>query len=100
MSNIKQELERIKIPKELHERTNWCRKGEIRATKRRMKIHWLQRQLVSVLGCGILFSLMVKQCFEGLFQVTKFEKSANNEEISFGYHFDNLNIMRNISMVL
>ena len=45
MSNIKQELENIKIPKELHERTKFgVKKAKLEQPKRRIEIHWLQRQ--------------------------------------------------------
>lgn len=93
MNNIKRELENIKIPKELHERTQLgVKKAKLEQPKRRMKKPLVAAAAVSVLGCGILLSSTGQAMFQGLFQITKFEKSANNEEISFGYHFDNLEI--------
>ena len=55
--------------------------------------------MVSVLGCGILFSPMGQAMFEGLFQVSKFEKSAHNEEISFVITSTIWIYMKSISMV-
>lgn len=93
MSKIKQELERIKIPKELHERSKLgVKKAKLEQPKRRFRHSLVAAAMVSVLGCGILFSPMGQAMFEGLFQVSKFEKSAHNEEISFSYHFDNLDL--------
>jgi hypothetical protein len=93
VSNIKQELEKIKIPKELHERSKLgVKKAKLEQPKRRFKNSLVAAAMVSVLGFGILFSPMGQAMFEGLFEVKKFEKSANNEEMSFGFGFENVDI--------
>jgi hypothetical protein len=93
VNNIKQELERIEIPKELHERSKLgVKKAKLEQPKRRFKNPLVAAAVVSVLGVGILLSPTGQAMFEGLFQVSKFEKSTHNEEISFGYHFDNLDV--------
>lgn len=94
MSNIKQELEKIEIPKELHERTKLgVKKAQLEGQrKRKIKNPFVAAAIASVLGIGLLLSPATQAMFEGLFQVTKFEKSAHNEELSFGYGFDNLGI--------
>ena len=93
MNNIKQELEKIKIPKELHERTRLgVKKAKLEQPKRRMKIPLVAAVAVSVLTGGILLTPTGQAMFEGLFEVIKFEKSFKNEELSFGYHMDNLDI--------
>ena len=93
MNNIKQELEKIKIPKELHERTRFgVKKAKLEQPNRRMKKTLVAAVAVSVLSCGILLTPTGQAMFKGLFEVTKFEKSANNEEISFGYSLNNLEI--------
>ncbi|MEA3319507.1 MAG: hypothetical protein U9Q88_05725 [Bacillota bacterium] len=93
MNNIKQELEKIKIPKELHERSKLgVNQAKLEQPKRRFKYPIVAATMASVLGIGILLSPTGQAMFEGLFEVTKFEKRANNEEISFGYHFDKLDV--------
>lgn len=93
MNNIKRELENIKIPKELHERTQLgVKKAKLEQPKRRKKNLLIAAAAAFVLSSGILISPIGQAMFEGLFQVTKFEKSFKNEELSFGYHMDNLDI--------
>ncbi|EKN70426.1 hypothetical protein BABA_05241 [Neobacillus bataviensis LMG 21833] len=93
MNNIKQRLDRIEIPKELHERSKLgVKRAKLEQPKRKLKSPLVAAVMVTVLGCGFLLSPTGQAMFEGLFQISKFEKSANNEEISFGYHFDNLDI--------
>lgn len=91
MNKIKQKLEGIEIPKELHERSKiGVKKAKLEQPKRRFKNPLVAAAMVFILTCGILLSPSVQAMFEGLFQVTKFEESAHNKETSFGYHFDKL----------
>jgi hypothetical protein len=58
--------------------------------KRELKNLLVAATMFSVLGIGILLSPTSQAVFNGLFEVTKFEKSANKEEISFGYVLEGL----------
>lgn len=92
-NNVKKEIEKIKIPKELHERSKLgVEKAKSERSKGQFKHSLVAAVMVSILGCGILFSPIGQAMIESFFEVTKFKKSSHNEELSFGYHIDNLGL--------
>lgn len=91
MNNIKQEIEKINIPNDLHERSKMgVKKAKLEQPKRRYKNPLVAAAIISVLGCGFYVSSPGQAMFEGLFQVSKFKKRANVEEMSFGYSVENV----------
>lgn len=91
MNNIKQEMGKINIPKDLHERSKiGVKKAKQEQTKRRFKNPLVAAAMISVLGVGFSFSSPGQAMFEGLFQVSKFEERANVKEMSFGYAVENV----------
>jgi hypothetical protein len=93
LNNIKQEMKKIEIPKDLHKRARLgVKKAKLEQPTRRKKKSFAATAAIALISCGILFSPTGQAMFKGLFEVTKFEKSANNEEISFGYSLNNLEI--------
>lgn len=92
VNDIKQTVDKIEIPKELHERsTRGVKKAKWEQPKRIGKKPFVAAGVVAVLGFGLWVSPPVQAMVDGFFHVSTFEKSAHNEEISFRYHFDNLN---------
>lgn len=93
VNNIKQEIKKIEIPKDLHKRARLgVKKAKFERPTRRMKKSFIATAAIALICCGILLTPTGQAMFKGLFEVTKFEKSANNEEISFGYSLSNLEI--------
>lgn len=93
MNNIKQEIEKINIPKYLHERSKLgVKKAKLEQPKRRFKNPLVAAAIISVLGFGFFVSSPGQAMFEGLFQVSKFEERANVKEMSFGYGVENIPI--------
>ncbi|WP_227395978.1 hypothetical protein [Jeotgalibacillus aurantiacus] len=93
MNNIKEEIEKIKIPDHLHERSKMgVRKA--RSEKRKLKFRnpWVAAMTLSILGLGFIFSPSGQATFQGLFQVSTFEERANVKEMSFGYEVSNVSI--------
>lgn len=92
VNDIKQTVDKIDIPKELHERsTRGVKKAKWEQPKRIGKKPFVAAGVVAVLGFGLWISPPVQAMVDEFFQISTFEKSAHKEEISFGYHFDNLN---------
>lgn len=93
MNNIKREMKKIEIPKDLNKRAQLgVKKAKLEQPTRRMKKSFVATAAIALISCGILLSPTGQAMFKGLFEVTKFEKSANNKEISFGYSLNNLEI--------
>lgn len=89
---LKKELDKIEIPRELHDR---IRMGVTRAKSEqpnKKSKRTLVAAAVVALGMGISLSPMGQAMYDGLLQVTKFEEKGNMKETSFGQGFRNLNI--------
>ncbi|WP_342541932.1 hypothetical protein MHH33_12760 [Paenisporosarcina sp. FSL H8-0542] len=77
MSNIKQELERIQIPKELHERSKLgVKKAKSEQPKRKLTTLWVAAVMISVLGIGSLASPSVQATIENLFSFNQVEEMS------------------------
>lgn len=91
MNNIKQEMEKINIPKDLQERSKLgVKKAKLEQPKRRFRNPLVASVIISVLGLGIFVSSPGQAMFEGLFKVSRFEERANVKEMSFGFGVENI----------
>jgi hypothetical protein len=87
VNNIKRELEKIEIPKELAGRSKVGVKKAKKEQKSRIKRPFVAAAIIAALSVSIYVTPSGQAMFEGLFQVTKFEKRKNIEEMSIGYGF-------------
>ncbi|KIL51511.1 hypothetical protein KP77_10230 [Jeotgalibacillus alimentarius] len=79
MNNIKQELESIKIPTELHESSKLgVRKAKLEQPKRRFKNPLVAAAMISVLAFGSLLSPSVQATIEELFSFNQVEESSQS----------------------
>lgn len=95
MSNkVKNELEKIEIPNQLHERTKMgVDKAKSERPKRKVKNPLVAAAVVSLLGIGALFTSPIQAALEGIFDVSKYEESSKQESISFGRGFLETGVM-------
>ena len=90
-NKIKQEIKRIEIPKNLHERSKLgVKKAKAEQPKRRYKNPLVAVAIVAIVGLSILLTPIGQATFNGLFEVTKFEKRPHNKELSFGYSWEGI----------
>ena len=88
-NKIKQELNKIDIPSNLHERLQQgVQQAKEEQPKRKYKNPLIAIAAVSIIGFGMLLTPVGQATFNGLFEVTKFEKRPHNEELSFGYSWE------------
>lgn len=79
MSNIKRELEKIEIPKELHKRSKLgVKKAKLEKPKRRYKNPLVAAAVISVLAFGLLLSPSVQALIEDLFSSNQVEEKAQS----------------------
>jgi hypothetical protein len=80
VSNIKRELEKIEIPKELHERTRLgVKKAKLEQPKRRFKNPLVAAAVISVLAFGSLLSPSVQAMIEDLFSFNQVEERTQSD---------------------
>ena len=88
-NKIKQELNNIDIPQNLHERlAQGVKQAKAEQPKRKFKNPLMAVAAIFVIGIGIMLTPVGQATFNGLFEVTKFEKRPHNEELSFGYSWE------------
>lgn len=88
-NKIKQELNSIDIPQNLHERLEQgVKQAKAEQPKRTYKKPLIAIAAIFVIGFGIMLTPVGQATFNGLFEVTKFEKKPHNEELSFGYSWE------------
>ncbi|WP_203248244.1 glycoside hydrolase family 18 protein [Sporosarcina beigongshangi] len=85
-NKIKQELNKLDIPQNLHERLQQgVKQAKAEQPKRKYKNPLIATAAILVISFGMLLTPVGQATFNGLFEVTKFEKRPHNEELSFGY---------------
>ncbi|MBK3493823.1 hypothetical protein JFL43_02900 [Viridibacillus sp. YIM B01967] len=90
MNNIKDEIQKITVPKEVHERTKLgAKKASVEQPQKRFRRGSIAVASAAVLGLGIMYSPIGEAMVDRFFEVTQFEKSKNNEEPSIGYQVTN-----------
>lgn len=90
-NKIKQEIEKIEIPKSLHERSKLgVKKAKAEQPRRKYKNPLIAAAAVSIIGLGMLLTPVGQATFNGLFEVKKFEKRPHNEELSVGYSWEGI----------
>lgn len=97
VSDIKRELEKIEIPKKLAERTKMGVRKAKYERKSKIKRPVLAAAIIATLSVSIFVTPPGQAMIDGLFQVTKFEKRKNIEEMSIGYGFENNGVFEEIS---
>ncbi|ENH95676.1 hypothetical protein J416_14877 [Gracilibacillus halophilus YIM-C55.5] len=93
-NKLKRELQKIEIPKQLHERAKMgVDKAKSERPKRKVKNPLVAAAVVSLLVIGSLFTSPIQAALEGIFEVSKYEESSKQESISFGSGISEIGVM-------
>ncbi|WP_313892193.1 hypothetical protein [Psychrobacillus sp.] len=88
-NKIKKEINKIDVPKNLHERSILgVKKAKAELPKRKSKNPLLAVAVVTIIGFGILLTPVGQAAINGIFEVKKLEKDTPNEGTSYGYFWE------------